>query len=672
MDEAPAAREDLQIFANGRRIEDKTGQEAASGNRVEYKQELRQYTVHYTVTANVTFTVMEVPKEFKVDISELAKLPGYDFSSADDNESVRYGGSYTFSLVPEAGYKAPTEFSVTKGEGLTNPATEYKVSSLGGDQYRVTNIREDIKLTATKGTDIQKVTVRVNRGTGYKLSETDGSYEDVALSVNVNYGEKAEFYVELQDGYTQSVPHATLTTGEVIDGAKQGDESKYKFEIPDVTSAVVVTITGVTKNTYTVTLKDGDGYSMQVDNTATVTDGGSYTFTFTIAGGYKISEGGLKVDITDKKSPMTQTQVTPTLIGGSQYRATITEIKSDIEVTISGLEVFEPSVKVEKGDHVKIKHGDGFGSTLDDTTSVKYGEDFTFKVEMAQGYQLGALTATPIAASYNEANGEYTIRNITSDVTIHVSERAMQYTITFKDDKYSNGQTLTYTVGSDVPSLPNAISQEMDLYRFDGWYDEKGIKLDDLNNLETKYGSETSVTLTAKWEPIFKEGWSVTDQGAEEKKGQDQTIVTFKSLAKYVDEVIAGDYNGRVKITGSGTLYSKDQINFDDSLSKEIIARPRSAGDSFQTSWDGTGETGLRATAYRQMLKGDTIENYYTNFAGYTPEEINGWTFSLQKTFKNPANKTRHTIGWIELSVDGDKVIVYSADTSYTLKGSGI
>lgn len=182
---------------------------------------------------------------------------------------VAHGGSYTFSVIPEEGYNAPT---VMVSEATLTP-TNYA--------YTIGNITENKTITITNGT-VQQRTVTFTSGEGYSFVTEDGS----AITENtttVDYNGNVSFKVDLNSNYSDSnvKVYANGIEIESTDGV---------YTIESITVDQTVSVTGVAINTYQVTLPtDWTGYTISTVDGTSVPAGGTFTFTVTPAAGYTIT-----------------------------------------------------------------------------------------------------------------------------------------------------------------------------------------------------------------------------------------------------------------------------------------------------------------------------------------------------------------------------------------------
>jgi len=298
-----------------------------------------KYTVA-NVTGNITVTVQVSADTYAVTLPEVSARVGYEISGAS---SATYGADYQFTLNLKTGYTnstptvtvtvGGTSVEVTKGEGgvytiaaaNVNGAIAVTVADVKKNTYTVTiptssaysitgensatyGEEYSFTLAVTEGYDATELVVKVN-GTALTAGANNTytvAAENVtsALSISVEglniikydvtfptertgytvsggsykveHGADYTFTITLAEGYTNST--LIVKAGENVLEAAEG--GVYKVE--RVTEPLAITIEGATLNTYKVSVKAGEGYTVAETTPATVTYGGSTSFTITV------------------------------------------------------------------------------------------------------------------------------------------------------------------------------------------------------------------------------------------------------------------------------------------------------------------------------------------------------------------------------------------------------
>ena len=238
----------------------------------------------------------------------------------------------------------------------------------------------------------------------------------------VYVGEEFEATVKLQEGYTQSVPTLTVTSGgttNTVTGTIASDGS-YKFKVT-LTSEDGNSITpaNVNKNTYKVTVPpSGTGFT--ASKTGTVTHGENYTFTVTLANGYTQTLPVVKAGtVTLGATPQ----------GNNTYSYTITGVKADTTVSINGV---TPNTYT-----VGYSLGEGVSKASDSASSIKHNGTATVKINVGDAYS--QVKTLPISVTNGSISGgtrsgntfTYTLSGVTADTTVKVTDLAKnKYTVT--------------------------------------------------------------------------------------------------------------------------------------------------------------------------------------------------------------------------------------------------
>ena len=124
------------------------------------------------------------------------------------------------------------------------------------------------------------------------------------------------------------------------------------------------------------------------------------------------------------------------------------------------------------------------GSTIDpavSSASVEYGEDYTFTVTPASGYEIKGVYVNGVAQT---GGSPYTVTNVTSAQTVEVVvDEIPSYTVTYvvNDAQYT---TQKVTSGGSLTLPDNPV---VDGYTFDGWYTQQ-------NGVGTAVTDTTTVT----------------------------------------------------------------------------------------------------------------------------------------------------------------------------------
>lgn len=151
----------------------------------------------------------------------------------------------------------------------------------------------------------------------------------------------------------------------------------------------------ITYSVHGVTLGSGEGYELH--GADTVYGGKDYTFTLEIT-----SEAYEATALTVKAND--------TLLTEADGKYTVKNVSSDLNITVSGVE--------KKTYAVTIPAGEGYEIT--GAAKAVYGEDYSFTVAKAAGYDQSALIVKVNGETIAEENGKYTVENVTGALEITV------------------------------------------------------------------------------------------------------------------------------------------------------------------------------------------------------------------------------------------------------------
>ena len=551
----------------------------------------------YTISNITKDTFVNVAVEkttLTVTEPQMQGVKEYTYRAATST-NVEYGDSFSFYVLPTEGYEAP----VVKVNGSV-------LASVGNGLYVINNIQASQTISIEAGA---KATygVTLNPGTGYAIAP-------VGEGTTVAHGEDFSFQVTLSEEYANSA--LTVTANGIVLTPDSTEGSTSTYTIKNVTQAQVVSVSGVAKNTYSVTLPTGTtGYTVSTTQYTTgITHGSTFTFTVNAAQGYDLSQAVVKANGQ------------PVALKDGAYTVTVTE---NITVTVEGVKAITPNVTISSGEGYTVNKGTG--------GTVAYGGDYDFTVTVENGYQLkqvvlnGKTVLSPV-------DGVYYITGITADQAVSIEVEKLTYTVDYVDDIGQGAGQVVYTIDDaneegvitlPVPSLDEEVK---DYYTFEGWKDESGRIYTTLS-----IGSaNASITLTASWSLNWDEIVTlVTSVQADMPDGADRY-----NLLAHMSVAIANIFDGQdVKITGAGMFYSSQQLDA-GSLEGYVAGL---------TDRDSTGSMLTQRVS-------DTVFSYYYN-VDYRIEELSELKMSFTKIAEDA---TRSMAGWVELTVNGEKMVFFS------------
>lgn len=224
--------------------------------------------------------------------------------------TVTHGTDYSFTIAFAAGQ----DTSAVKVYAQIGNGEKVELAK-SGDGYTVTNVTDALTITV-EGLKIAKYTVTLTPTEGITyLSENNGNPATEAEHGST-YRFKATFDSAKYNG--------TLVV-------KNGDavlvaDSNGVYSVENVSGDIVITVSGLTINTYTVTLTEGEGYTIAAadGSTSPVNYGGSFSFTVTINSGYIVDTLIVKAN--------------GTAIEAAEGKYTVSNITSNITITVDGVE----------------------------------------------------------------------------------------------------------------------------------------------------------------------------------------------------------------------------------------------------------------------------------------------------------------------------------------------
>lgn len=551
------------------------------------------------VTADTIVSVAVQREQYKITYEYDKSSEAY--SVVEGKTPAEYGDSYTFYVAAKDGYGSPT----VKVNG--NPVT-----SIDGRQY-VINIEGETTISVVAGTKNQQ-TVTFNTGAGYTFTDTKGQKLDV-LPLSVEYGKSVQFKIALDEAYTAS--NVVVT----VNGVNLNSDENDIYTISDITENKVVSVSGVQKNTYTVTLQQGTGYVLSTTESTRVTAEDTFTFSLNINPGYT----GTPVVMAGN--------VTVPLDTDGYYRF---PVKGNTTVTVSGVNPDTYTIKTN------VSH-----ATVDAVSGdIHYNGSYQFTVKADPYYQVDQVAINGVLAT--AVNGVYTINNIVdNNNTITVVTSPIELTVHYVDEKYNTTVSdRVYTIETTDRTLAMLTAPDGGIYQFTGWKDGSEA----VESISDKMLDKGEITLTAEWKlntESIRNSIKLDTTGSWTEK-DDHFVLTFNTVISLVDE-LSEEYKANVQLTGYGTLYSGQsfgQLTQDDI--NAILGRNQTVNPD--------------ALIREQVRNG--VYNYFSNINLATSDLNDDDTFKLILNAKKKAD--RYGLGWIELTVGNEKIIVYYEEAHLT------
>ena len=402
------------------------------------------YTVE-NVTADLTITVEGVVKKQAASHSvTLTSGGGYTLKG---ETTVADGADYTFSLKFDNNYGAGNGFAV-KANGTALTAGE-------DGTYTVKNVTADLTITVEGVARLYKVSLPHGWSRQFTMSACDG-YADPSTDPRIAKGGDYKFKVTPNEGfavrdnnYDVSFSGAGTVSVEVKDGYAV-------VTLTDIFSNGDVRIQGV-KEIITVTLPNGEGFTAAAaEGTKTpVLKGDSYSFTVTVAEGYKKTD-----DFAVKANG-------EALTANEDGSYTVADINANVEITVEGVE------KQATGHAVTLTPGEGY--TLTGEATAEDGKDYTFKLELDYRYEAGEDFAVQVnGETVTGEKGVYTVKNVSTDLVITVKgvkEKVLEpVTVYFSfshDDTFESCEQSGETMALKKVTVPYF---DLELYGLENFY----------------------------------------------------------------------------------------------------------------------------------------------------------------------------------------------------------
>ncbi len=224
--------------------------------------------------------------------------------------TVTYGTDYSFTIAFAAGQ----DTSAVKVYAQIGNGEKVELAK-SGDGYTVTNVTDALTITV-EGLKIAKYTVTLTPTEGITYLSENNGIPATEAEHGSTYRFKATFD-SAKYGGTLVVKNGDIVL--VADG-------NGVYSVENVSGNIVITVSGLAINTYTVTLTEGEGYTIAAadGSTSPVNYGGSFSFTVVVNSGY-IAE-----NLVVKASG--------TVIEAADGKYTVSNITSNITITIDGVE----------------------------------------------------------------------------------------------------------------------------------------------------------------------------------------------------------------------------------------------------------------------------------------------------------------------------------------------
>lgn len=397
-------------------------------------------------------------------------------TTLDSDNNISVGKAFSFTITKQENYDYSNMVVKCNGDVLNEESEIYTTDRVYSDII--------ITVEGVKVSSIYTVTLK---------SDIKGCYLEYSNgNSSVNYGENISFKVIIDDAYSDSMIQVFANDTKLT---PQG----LTYTVQNVTENIVINVTGLRKNTYTVTNPTSEDFSVQVAEgySNTVEYGGSFKF--------KLVANDAGVDLSNITVEYDGLTVGKDSVDNTYY--IINNITTSATIIVRNLGVNTFVVNLPMSDMYNIVPETGY------TTIVNYGADFKFKVVLAEGYEASSLVVKYGSQTISKQGDCYVILNITSSDTISITGVSKvtfnfanitteDYKIEFKTSEVEYGQNLQFEVKSvnDKVDLSEIVVMNgtTELVKGSGYYTITNIKSGDLSinvsNIKDVYDFEIDFT----------------------------------------------------------------------------------------------------------------------------------------------------------------------------------
>ena len=410
--------------------------------------------------------------------------------------------------------------------------------------------------------------------------------------------------------------------------------------------------------THAVTLTSGEGYTLT--GKATVEDGKDYSFTVTIADDYKM-EDNFVVKANGE-----------TLTAGESGSYTVKNVSTDLTITVEGV------VKKQAAPHsVTLTSGGGY--TLKGETTVADGADYTFSLKFDNNYGAGngfAVKANGTALTAGE-DGTYTVKNVTTDLTITVEGVARLYKVSLPHG-WSRLFTMSACDGYADPSTDPRIAKGGD-YKFKVTPNE-GFAVQD-NNYDVSFSGAGTVSVEVKdgyavvtLTDIFSNG-DVRIQGVKEiitvtlpngegftaaaaegtktpvLKGDSYSFTVTVAEGYEKTDDFAVKANGEALTAGESGSYTVENVTADLTITVEGVTEAVQKTAGLSVLKFGDTSTEAKAQMFQLIPAFDPAVKEYTVLVPDNSNMFYAWATQAD----DRSSSTTITAKWVNLNVDTEK-----------------
>ena len=379
---------------------------------------------------------------------------------------------------------------------------------------------------------------------GVTLAEGEG-YE-LQGAATVYGGKDYSFTLTLAgEAYEGSVP-VVKANDEVL------TEADGKYTVTNVSSALNITVEGVAKRTFAVSIPSGDGYTVTGESEATY--GEDFSFTVAKNAGYDQSTLTVKVNgeaVTEENG-----------------KYTVKNVKTVLNITVEGAAKNQYAVTLPSS----------VAYTIAGAEKAVHGEEYSFTLEVKDGYDTANLTVKANGALLTVgADGRtYTVENVTGALEITVEGLNIRtYAVTLTaGEGYTLSGSATAEHGADYTftfTLNEGYSKSSPIVKANGTALTAAAdgKTYTVKNVTAALEITVEGITINTYKVSVAEGTGFTVTGARETTAEHGAQAQFTIAAQNPEDEIRV-FNGETEVTGIGNVYTLSNITGDVTLTVKV------------------------------------------------------------------------------------------------------
>lgn len=332
-----------------------------------------------------------------------------NLKSDKEELTVNEGESFTFKLIPDAGYRLPETITVTGANG-TITGVVYNATS---GEVKIPNVKEALTVTAAA----EKIPTYAVE---FQLTNVTTDWKEDAV---VQEGGTLSCTLKAKTGFLLPTS-ITVTMGGVAYQDYTYDASTGKVEVRNVKGKVVIVVAGRDDSMRKVKLSLSHVSSKP--SPAEVPVNSQLELVFTADNGYKLP-ATIKVSMGNK-----------TLTAGSDYtynqstgKFTLAKVTDNVDITVIAELIQTPTPDPDPEPDpdpkpvtytVTLPVVEGAVLTSETGTTIKENENFIFTITLKDGYK----NSKPVVKANGkeilpDSKGRYVVENVKTNITITVS-----------------------------------------------------------------------------------------------------------------------------------------------------------------------------------------------------------------------------------------------------------